>query len=349
MTKRGAMKVLICPDTERHLLLLEKHLRQEGVDVVFFKWFGRFTPYWLCRLLWLRLRGYDILNIHWIPFDGLLRMRIGKLACKALGYRMVLTVHNLAPHDVRFGNESKDRGAMAFLAAWADAIIVHCERTKDDFIQWYGNPSSPIYVSDLANYIETLQTCDDPSNARQKLGLPEDRILVFILAPCREDKGLGTYLNVVSSLSEGYVGVVAGSCGDAEMKESIEKKSAENPGKFIVRLGRLSDSALADYYAAIDIIFIPYKSNTTSGSVMEAISYGKAVVAPPLGNIPVLVHDGINGYLASTPEEAISRIELIDRTTAKKMGDESLQIAKRFTWDDVAREYIEAFKQVRSD
>lgn len=344
--KDEAVHVLVCPDGDRHVELLVKHLREEGADVQFFKWFGKYTPYWLWRLLFLRMRGYRILNLHWTPFDGFLRMRICRLACKVLGYRMALTVHNLVPHDVRFGEASKDQDAMAYLADWADALIVHCAQTKDDFIKQYGTSPRKIHVSNLANYIEALPFSQEPASARSKLGLPEDKLLILVLSPCRQDKGLDTSIHVIASLSGKYVGVVTGECKAPEMKDEIERAATDHPDKFIVRLGRLSRSELMEYYAATDIFFIPYKFNTTSGSVMEAMCYGKAIVAPPMGNIPFLVHDGENGYLASDPKEMAERIQLIGRQEAERMGEESLRIARQYTWDVVAKEYIAVFKDI---
>ena len=335
----------MCPEGERHLKLLEKYLKNKDIKISYINYFGKWTASWASKLLWYRINGYQILNIHWVPFDNYHKMKTARALCKLFQMRMVLTVHNIIPHDVKFGNLDSDLKGMKYLMDWSSSIIVHCERTKADIVERYNVSNEKIIVSLLGNYLDTVIPIKDQNHSRKQLGLPEDKILIFMMAPCREDKGLETFLSVIVALPEYYVGVLSGPCKDRKMMELIDKKCTDHPHKFIANLKHISDEELAMYYSAIDVVLIPYKKNTTSGGIMEAITYGKAVIAPPMGNISLLIEEGYNGYLASSFDEIIRALTRIDRSSATTMGENSLQVAKQYEWDDSANAYIEAFNK----
>ncbi|HTY46732.1 MAG TPA: glycosyltransferase, partial [Methanomassiliicoccales archaeon] len=194
MTQERSTRVILCPNsTDRHIILLGRHLEKIGARVSYFEWFGGFAPYWMAKLALLRIQGNRVLSVHWTPFDSWTRMRIARILCRALGIKMVLTVHNLVPHDVRFGSESKDKEAMLFLSEWSDAIVVHSDVTKRDVENLYGQTEDKISVIPLASYTEMIKISENPDRARERLGLPMNKVLVFMLSPCRKDKGLNTY------------------------------------------------------------------------------------------------------------------------------------------------------------
>src|SRR5262249_51713199 len=102
--------------------LLYDHVERLGVDVLE----GRSGVRWL-----LAHRGrVRVLHFHW-PERHFDRRRAGSalgfavrlLLARALGYRLVWTVHNLAPHD---GTNAGDRLVRAVLRRTA-TLVVHCE------------------------------------------------------------------------------------------------------------------------------------------------------------------------------------------------------------------------------
>lgn len=339
------MKVMLCPARSGpHLNLLQKHLKEEGIKVHQISWFGKQSAFSMLELIMLRAAGYKILNLNWMPFNHFWQLRMVKRTCDAFGIRIVWTIHNLAPHEQQFSSREEDIEAMKFMAEWAKAGVVHSERTASDFKSKYGD-RLPITVIPLANYSEVIDL-SDPFTSRKKLGFPDDKIMVLMLGPSRWNKGIRGFLRVLESLPENYIGVLVGGCKDNGIRALIDEHKQKYPKRYIVRLEHLSDRESADYFAACDVFFMPFEEITTSGSVMDALSHGKAIVTTDLGNLDMLVKNDVNGYLVHTDEEAISCLKAIDRSTAFKMGEKSFEMAKLFVWGDTARSYINVYQSI---
>lgn len=341
------LRVLLCPDSSGpHLTLLGKYLTAIDVRVRMVPWFGKQTAWSMAKLIAYRLGGYRVMNLNWLPFNNLTEMRLARWTCRILGIRTVWTVHNLSPHSVQFGSREADAEAMRYVMDWSRELVVHSERTRSEFQGLFGS-SRPVNVVPLANYLDLIQTAD-PQASRKKLHFPEDKVMVLMLGPSRWNKGIRSFLKVVSTLPDNYVGVLAGGCRNPEIRDLITTYQRSQPQKFVVRLEHLSEEEVAEYYAASDIFFMPFEDITTSGSIMEAISQVKAVVSTDKGNMRMLVVDGENGYVVSTEEEMASRLRSIDREIARRMGVRSLEIARSTDWSETASEYKEIFERVLS-
>lgn len=324
------LKVLLCPsDSGPHLVLLERYLSSHGVKVRMVPWFGKQTAWSIVKMIAGRLSGFGLMNLNWLPFNNLIEMRLARWTCWLLRMDVVWTVHNLSPHSVQFGSKEADIMAMRYVMDWSKEMVVHSERTRSELQLRYG-VIRPVNVVPLANYFDLIRTAD-PQTSRHKLGFPEEKVTVLLLGPSRWNKGIRSFLKVVSALPDHYQGVLAGGCKDPEIRDLILSYQKAYPDRFKVHLEHLTEEEVAEYFAACDIFFMPFEDITTSGSIMEAISQGKAVVSTDKGNMRLLVKDGENGYVVDSEEEMSARLMSIDREEAMRMGARSLEIAKGFS------------------
>jgi len=339
------VKVMLCPSSSGpYLENLARELRVQGAKVSFVPWFGKQTPYSVASLLWARLRGYRVLHLNWMPFNRCWQLRLLTRLTKALGIRVVWTVHNLSPHRVQFGSEQKDRAAMRRLAEWADQGVVHSERTREAAGAVVGDlPLEVIHHGSYADRVRLL----DPAEARRGVDVPEDRFAVLFLGPNRWNKGIRAYLETVSRLPDRYVGVVAGACPDPAIRRLVLSYKGRYPSKFVLDLRRLSADEVARFYAASDLLFMPFESVTTSGTVIEALSYGRPVVTVDKGDMYEWVRDGETGYLVESVDDAVARIERLDREEAARMGRRGRELAAQRTWAEAARRYLEIYRSVQ--
>jgi len=279
-----------------------------------------------------------------MPFNWFGMMKLVRKLSKSLDVKIVWTIHNLLPHNPRYGSFEKDKEAMRYMAEWADVGIVHSERTKEEFYEMF-DVNLPLYVIPHGNFNEYVKII--PSEvARNKLRITEDKIVLFILSPDRWVKGIKTFIEVVNQLPTDYLGLIAGRCKDPEIKRYILNAIKKDPKKFIVDLRYLSSEEVSYYFGAADIFFMPYERITTSGSVMFALAHKKPIISTPQGNLYMLVKNGVNGYLCNTKEEMIERILSIDRNTAKKMGEKSYEIAAQYDWKNITKETIKIYNKV---
>jgi glycosyltransferase involved in cell wall biosynthesis len=121
------------------------------------------------------------------------------------------------------------------------------------------------------------------------------------------------FIDIFESLAERMPNLSAIIVGNGPMVEDVRKRVAESPAASrLVYLGRLK--SIVDTLQTLDALFVPSTLDGRPNVVMEANACGVPVIAAPVGGIPELIEEGVNGYLA-TPAE-IDRIASVLTTWA---------------------------------
>lgn len=77
----------------------------------------------------------------------------------------------------------------------------------------------------------------------------------------------------------------------------------------------------ADVYKGIDVVCVPSTAaDPLPRSVMEAMGYGRVVIATPCGGIPEMIIDGENGFLASEPASLSSVIARLHNDSVLRLA-----------------------------
>jgi glycosyltransferase involved in cell wall biosynthesis len=109
---------------------------------------------------------------------------------------------------------------------------------------------------------------------------------------------------------------------------------------------------IADYYQAIDLLVQPSFSEGSPNTVLEAMSFGVAVLATAVGGVPEIIQGG-NGMLVppNDPDALAGKmIELLSdaalRTAIAAKGKNSLY--PRFSADTRVREIVSLYDELLS-
>ncbi|MCW3117441.1 MAG: hypothetical protein JWM28_1523, partial [Chitinophagaceae bacterium] len=91
--------------------------------------------------------------------------------------------------------------------------------------------------------------------------------------------------------------------------------------------------------AAADVYILPSYNEGLPVSILEAMAYGLPIISTPIGGIPEVVKEGINGFLVEPGniQQIIDKIEKMIKSPdlPPEMGKASLQTVKPFTADSV--------------
>ena len=100
-------------------------------------------------------------------------------------------------------------------------------------------------------------------------------------------------------------------------------------------------------------MYLAFPGEVLHLSVLEAMAYGKPVVASNVGGIPYVVENGTTGLLfecGNVKELAEKIIVLLrDEELRKKMGEAGRERAKEFTWDKIAEQTVDLYKEILSE
>ena len=87
--------------------------------------------------------------------------------------------------------------------------------------------------------------------------------------------------------------------------------------------------------------------------ILEAMSSGLPVLVSSLAGASELVKDGVNGLIINDPSDALeiaAKLDtmLFDENLRMSLGKEARQTALKYSWNLVAKKYIEVYEAVLS-
>ncbi|MGD0196581.1 MAG: glycosyltransferase family 4 protein [Solirubrobacteraceae bacterium] len=300
---------------------------------------------------YLRLRGARILHLHWpdfgvpawIPCASTLssaHLRLSLRVARLCGYKLVWTVHNILPHSQQTADDLRN---MRFLAESAHVKILHSLHTRDQMLALGMNVASTVVIPH-GSYIDAYPPLPSVREARRALGLDTESFVFLCLGNLRAYKGVSALLAAFAHISdEGAVLLIAGQTQDDATRDALRRVS--DP-RVVVHDGFVPAARVPLYYGASDIVCAPFTTVTTSGSVLLALGYGRAVITVRQGalrDLPddaALFCDGDTESLGSAMRHALS-----DRTAVRVAGQAASAYAASLpSWSAIAEQTRDAYE-----
>jgi glycosyltransferase involved in cell wall biosynthesis len=333
--------------------LLMAALRRQGAEVIDGGGGGNFIG------IALRRWKADVIHFHWLHPYMLRSSRLGSLgrglrflaevvALRVAGTRIVWTVHNLQNHARH--QVGLERWFTRRFVRLVHQAIAHCSAGRavaeaafglKDPARWAVIP----HGSYVGHYADTVSRSD----ARRSLGLADGELVLLFLGRILPYKGI---LELVQEFrthapSDARL-VIAGKPGDESSLPTIADAAAGHPG---IRLhpGYVPDDQVQTFMRAADVVVQPFRDILTSSSVVLAMSFGKAVVAPARGCIPdTLGPDGGIVYPPDDPQGLGNALFEVyrRRNELTAMGEANRRRTEEWTWDRVAAETVRVYDEV---
>jgi glycosyltransferase involved in cell wall biosynthesis len=292
----------------------------------------------------------DIIHVQWTPLVKKVPFELWLLKfAKRLGIKLVYTVHNLLPHD------SGTRFLSLFKRTYSemDALICHTEEAKNHLVHEFLVDPQRIWVIPHGPLLHDLKR-DSIQVAKSRLGLPADVPLVLWQGFIRPYKGLDFLLQAWRKIAARGLRaslLIAGT-GEREMLEDLQEQVTRLGLQESVRLDLrfVPDKELATYYEAADILTYPYRDVTTSGALMTALTYNKAIVATNLPGFREILRDKANALLidyGDVDSLANSLAILIREPEERRRLAAGLTALSDFNkWDRIAKETRQCYAAV---
>jgi glycosyltransferase involved in cell wall biosynthesis len=285
----------------------------------------------------------DILHVQYLP---MLRSRFPVdlwfvQFCRKRGSKIVLTVHDLLPHDTGEAHKQTFRD----LYQMVDGIICHSDNIRTRLEIEFSVPGEKIAVIPHGPFFYDLPA----TNAEQTLrsfDLEPGKLLILWQGIIFPYKGIDLLLNAWESLEahkENACLLIVGT-GSPEICEQIREQINQLGLRQVkLHLRFVSTEELVALYRAADIVVYPYRAITTSGALATGLALGKTIVASDLPVFRELLSNRENALLVdpNNPEElaralmelsrsSLLRQQLASNVQAMNFGDQSwLLIADR--------------------
>jgi glycosyltransferase involved in cell wall biosynthesis len=103
-------------------------------------------------------------------------------------------------------------------------------------------------------------------------------------------------------------------------------------------------------YQEMDVFLIASVEDGTPNPGLEAAACGRPIISNPIGNMPELIKDGVNGFLVKRQIGAyVEKIRWLQKNRDKmiKMGLKNREeIEKHWTWKIQAERYRNMFREI---
>lgn len=208
-----------------------------------------------------------------------------------------------------------------------DGVITISNSQRDFLLRRGIKPEKVRRIYNVSDHMHGGTESLSKIEAKRRLGLGPDTLVVGSAGRLCREKGLQDLLNAFSILAREYPSLRLLLAGEGYMKERMMRQSREmGIADRVVFTGFMIDVSLA--YQAIDIYVCPSIVEWgLSLSVQEAITYKLPVIATDAGGLPELVRDNETGYIvpagdSSTMSERI-KIFIEDPVLAKRFAEKA--------------------------
>ncbi|MBV9421768.1 MAG: glycosyltransferase [Solirubrobacterales bacterium] len=286
------MKIVVLPRSPNpYQRLLYEEFKRAGHSV---RYAGRRTRSHTVNLLLLplelilcRAAGWRILHIHWVyefaPTGAdrfpVLR-RVGQAwfslvlaVSRLIGLRVIWTAHNVLPHGRVFHDEVAARRR---LARASEVVLVHAPAALEGLERIGVRPrrSALVRLGPMAPHVDAA-TLRPP-------GAPGGPLNLLFFGHVLEHKGVEDLLEAIALVPPAVPArlMVAGHCPDVSLRDRLSALGARCGGRVSLRLEHIPEREVTAVLAEADLVVLPFRSITTSSSVLLAMGHGRGVVLP---------------------------------------------------------------------
>jgi glycosyltransferase involved in cell wall biosynthesis len=175
------------------------------------------------------------------------------------------------------------------------------------------------------------------AEARASFGFGEVERVFLLLGALRGYKGATELIAELKKLPDPNARLlIAGKPFTPELAADLQAEVADDP-RIVARLEFIPDAEIPRYLLAADCAVLPFRDVLTSGSLILAMSFGLAAIAPRLGCLPETVaEDGALLYDAEDPGGLGKALQQALTADLAGMGAANRRRIEGVSWESVA-------------
>lgn len=280
------------------------------------------------------------------------------LIARIFRMRLVLTAHNVLPHEDAEKRAMFMKSAFRIIYACSSRIIVHSKFSQEKLAVLFKIDRSKIRVIPHGNYLFFRTKDMSRVDARRALGLGQDKKIILQFGALREYKGLDILLDAFSRVRAGNAAallLIVGKPINLDVEAVVQKIKALGLEKdVILKAEYVPFDDMQAYFFSADVVVFPYKEIDMSGSLQLAYAFARPVVCARSGGLPEVMRQKENGVLVK-PNDSVELAQGIEYVLSNSditslMGEASLRMAKEdFSWDRIAASTIRVYRDVVRD
>jgi len=283
--------------------------------------------------------GVGILQLILIVFAKLLRRKV------------VVTVH-----DVEGFIEGKGSSCLANITyRFADRLIVHNQFSRAELISNLQVSAYRVVVIPHGNYRHVCPKIIDRIAARKQLGWSQHEKILLFFGQIKGVKRLDLLLSALAIVLKAQPHirlVIAGKVADvpfAEYQMQIDMLGISNNCTCLVRYIKNEDVPI--FFAACDLVVLPYDRIYQSGVLLMSMSFARAVVVSDIPGMLEIVRDRESGYVFQNGNSidlaAVLLSAVLDDTKREQIAQNGLRLmVNDYAWSVIGEMTADLYSEV---
>lgn len=266
-------------------------------------------------------RDADVLIVPWVtPLQApAIRTIIGA----AGSTRSVALIHNLTPHENRFFDKVLTRWALRHITG----VVVHAPSVANEARALLG-----------VDRVEIVPHPPNLSIAARPLPAVSPLRCLF-LGIVRPYKGLDVALKALRQAIDAGADIQLTIAGEFWQPVGPYRQLVEELGlsdRVVLQPGYVSDNRLEHLLATHHFVIAPYRSASQSGILPIALAAERPIVTTRIEGLTSVIHDGVNGLIASPNDVGDLARCLIDMQSSLPTLHRGARESGKSSWEVVA-------------
>jgi glycosyltransferase involved in cell wall biosynthesis len=285
---------------------LHERARAAGVDLVLLPSLVRPIRPWtdlrafFALYRFMRKGRYDIVHTH-SSKAGIL----GRLAARLAGVPIVVhTLHSLVFHEYQAAWKNRLYVALKKLCApRTDALIsVNDKTTQGALAAGIGRPEQYVTIHsgmELDPFL-TVGRGLSVAEAKRRLGIPEDALVVGKIARLFPLKGHEEFLDAAATIARAEPNARFLLVGNGSLRAQLEERARRmGIADRTIFAGLVAPEEVPAHIQAMDVVVHASLREGIARVIPQAEAVGKPVVAFAMDGAPEAIEDGVSGYLVA--------------------------------------------------
>lgn len=242
----------------------------------------------------------------------------------------------------------------------ADRLIANTAQEADELVDYYDADPSKVVVVPPGVDLDVF-TPGDAAEARRRVGLPEDALVLLFVGRIQPLKGPDVLVRAAAELLEREPGlrsrlrvaVLGGASGRGLAAPDRLRELGEELGVVdVLHLAPpVTRSELADWYRAADLVAVPSHTESFGLVAVEAQASGAVVVAANVGGLRTAVGDGgvlVDGHDPAVWASEIARL-VEDAEEVARLRTRARAHAEAFGWSVTVDRLLDVYAGAVAD
>jgi glycosyltransferase involved in cell wall biosynthesis len=350
------MRILAFPrDPNPYQRLLYSEMERLGAHV---SYLGQLTPSRTLNLLLLpaemaarRAGGARLVHVHWVfgfALPGERRFPVVRRlaqawfgvwlrAARLLGLRIIWTAHNVLPHSQVFAD---DAAARRVLTRRCDLVLAHSLAALAGLAELGAVPHRSLVIRHGPMGLAAPAALRVPGSGDG----PREFLFFGKVARYKGIEELVAAFDDLPAETPARL-TVAGQCDDPDLRARLT--AAEN---IRLRLEHVPEREVAGLMASADVVVLPFRQITTSGSAELALAHARPLIVPDLPGLAGLPDGGVVRYDGSVPGLTAALADLANADSARlaAMSAAASAYSAQVSWHEIAVTTLAAMESVVS-